>query len=30
VVVKIGEQSVIVKLSTAPNLKLETDKEIIL
>jgi hypothetical protein len=30
VVVKIGEQSVIVKLSTGPALKLEVDEEIIL
>ena len=30
VVVKVGEQSVIVKLSTDPTLKLEADEEIIL
>jgi hypothetical protein len=30
VVVKIGEQSVIVKLSTAPTINLEADGEVIL
>jgi uncharacterized protein YkvS len=30
VVVKVGEQSVIVKLSTGPTLKLEADEEIVL